>query len=157
MGGAVFQYSDQSSIGDELLTGSEFDAHHAGINAEFPVGPALFTTAWTTAWGDADLRSPWSGHPGCTTVQADDFNRDGKEAFLYRAAYDFESIPGLSAYALWVQGSDPNSAAAFAREEGDLNLQWAPPDGCLEGFAIPSASRRSTRRARCRASATTFV
>lgn len=132
----VFQFSDQRSTGDELLTGSDFKAHQAGVKGELPIGNALFTTAWTNAWGDADLRSPWSGHPGFTAVQAGDFNRLGEEAFLYRAAYDFECIPGLSAYALWVQGSDPDAATAFARDEGDLNLQWAPTEGFLKGLGV---------------------
>jgi len=132
----AFQYSNQRSAGDDLLTGSEFDAHQAGIKAELPIGPALFTTAWTNAWGDSGLRSPWSGYPGFTAVQAGDFNRQGEEAFLYRVAYDFETIPGFSAYALWVQGSDPDTADSFARDEGDLNLQWAPPEGFLDGLAF---------------------
>lgn len=134
--GIVFQFSDQRSTGNELLTGSDFEAHQAGIKGELPVGRALFTTAWTNAWGNADLRNPWSGHPGFTAVQAGDFNRNGEEAFLYRAAYDFECLPGLSAYALWVQGSDPDSATAFARDESDLNLQWAPPENCLQGLSV---------------------
>ncbi len=132
----TLQYSDQRSHGDELLTGGEFSAHLFGIKAEAPAGPLDLTAAWTRAGGDRDLMSPWAGHPGFTAVQYSDYNRNGEEALLFRAAHSFESLPGLSVYALWVNGSDPDDAAAFRRDEGNLNLEWAPPEGELSGLSI---------------------
>ena len=35
------------------------------------------------------MQSPWGGYPGYTSVQVEDFNRDGEEAWMLRAAYCF--------------------------------------------------------------------
>ncbi len=132
----TFQYSDQRSHGDELLTGGEFEAHQFGIKAEAPAGPLFLTAAWTRAGGDRDLISPWAGHPGFTGVQYSDYNRAGEEALLFRAAYEFESVPGLSAYALQVIGSAPDAATSSRWDEGNLNLEWAPPESWLSDLSL---------------------
>jgi len=42
----------------------------------------------------------------------------------------------LSTYALWVHGTDPDEADQYARDEYDLNLEWAPTKGTLKGLGI---------------------
>ena len=128
------QYSDQRSTGEQLLTGSAFSTDQFGIKAEYAAGRALFTTAYTaTGKGDA-IRAPWSSHPGYTSVQVQDFDRAGEDAFLLRAAYNPAAVPGLGLYALWVNGSKPKDPGQFAQQETDLNLQWTPPTGQLKGL-----------------------
>src|SRR5204862_8152630 len=95
------------SVGDKLLQGDSFSGHQFGIKVELPIRKALFTAAFTQAWGNGTLRAPWSGYPGYTSVQVQDFNREGEGAFLLRAGYDFPWVDGLSADALAVVGSDP--------------------------------------------------
>ena len=90
----------------------------------------------THAWGNANLQNPWSGYPGYTSVQVQDFNRAGESAFLLRAGYDFPWVDGLSAYALAVFGTDPDSATQFRQNEFDSNLQWAPTKGVLKGLSL---------------------
>lgn len=130
------QFCDQRSVGDNRLTGDKFSAYQIGIKAEAPVGQWLFTTAYTYCGGDADMRSPWSGYPGYTGAQVEDFNREGEGALLLRAAYAFPFLDGLSAYGLWVHGDNPSQPDQFRRDEYNLNLQWAPPEGALEGFSL---------------------
>jgi hypothetical protein len=130
------QCVDQSAVGDNLLTGDDFSARQFGLKAELPVGRALFTAALTSASGDADMQNPWSGYPGYTSAQVEDFDRDGENAFLLRAGYDFTFIEGLGAYALGVFGSQPDEAGQYRQDECDLNLQWAPPSGVLKGLAL---------------------
>ncbi len=130
------QYTDQRDVGSKALQGDEFSAHQIGIKADFSVGPALLTAGYTVASGDTNLRSPWGGHPGYTNVQVEDFNRDGEDASLLKAAYQFKSLRGLSAYGLWVRGSEPNAAGELSRDEYDLNVQWAPPDGMIKGLSV---------------------
>ncbi|MEO5715700.1 MAG: OprD family outer membrane porin, partial [Luteolibacter sp.] len=60
------QYADQSGVGDNLLNGDDFSARQFGLKAELPVGHALFTAAFTSASGDANMQNPWSGYPGYT-------------------------------------------------------------------------------------------
>jgi len=130
------QFVDQRSVGEELLQGSSFEADQFGIKVELPVRKALFTAAFTHAWGDANLRNPWSGYPGYTSVQVQDFNRAGESAFLLRAGYDFPWVDGLSAYGLAVFGTDPDSATQFRQNEFDSNLQWAPTKGLVKGLSL---------------------
>jgi outer membrane porin, OprD family len=130
------QYIDQRSVGDDLLTGSGFTARQFGLKAELAAGQALFTTAFTSASGDADLQNPWSGYPGYTSSQVEDFNRDGESAFLFRAGYEFAGIEGLGAYAQGVFGTTPDQPGQYRQDECDLNLQWAPTAGVMKGFAL---------------------
>ena len=69
--------------------GRRFSGQQFGLKAELPVKKALFTAAYTQAMGDTNMQNPWSGYPGYTSVQVQDFNRAGESAFLLRAGYDF--------------------------------------------------------------------
>lgn len=130
------QFTDQRSVGDNLLQGGNSSAQQYGVKAELPFGQALFTVGYTGTSGDTNMQSPWGAYPGYTSVQVEDFNRDGEGAFIVRAGYDVKQVKGLSAYALWVHGSDPDRADEYARNEYDLSLQWAPPEGVLKGFSL---------------------
>ncbi len=128
------QYSDQKAVGDNLLRGADFSADQLGIKAELALGPALLTTAYTMTGDGTNMQNPWSGYPGYTSVQVEDFNRAGEDAWLLRAGYKFPKVPGLSVYGLWVSGSDPDAPTDFARDEYNLNLQWSPEAGALKGL-----------------------
>jgi outer membrane OprD family porin len=130
------QYVDQGSVGDNDLQGHSFSGHQFGLKVDLPVKKALFTAGFTHAWGNANLQNPWSGYPGYTSVQVQDFNRAGESAFLLRAGYDFPWVDGLNAYALAVFGTDPDSPTQFRQNEFDFNLQWGPKKGVLEGLSL---------------------
>jgi hypothetical protein len=132
----ALQYSDQRSAGDGLLRGADFSSDQWGVKAEVGVGGALFSAAYTSASGDAAMQSPWGGYPGYTSVQIEDFNRDGEDAWMLRAAYNFQSVKGLSVYGLWVNGSDPEDPAEYAKDEYDFDLQWTPGSGPLKGLMM---------------------
>jgi hypothetical protein len=132
----ALQYSDQDSAGDNLLRGEEFSARQWGGKAELGYKGALFTTGYTRASGGTNMQNPWSGYPGYTSVQVEDFNRNGEGAWLLRAAYAFESVKGLSLYALYVDGSDPDALTEYAKDEYNLNAQWAVAEGALKGLTL---------------------
>ncbi|MET1163328.1 MAG: OprD family outer membrane porin, partial [Pseudoxanthomonas sp.] len=132
----ALQYSDQRAVGRNLLDGTDFSSNQWGGKAELGVGGALFSAAYARAGGDADMRSPWGGYPGYTSVQIEDFNRGGEDAWMLRAAYDFKSVEGLSVYGLWVDGSTPDDPAQYAKREYDFNLQWAPTSGRFKGWLM---------------------
>jgi len=129
------QLIDQRSTGNDLLQGQSFSGQQVGLKLDLPVQKALFTAAYTCAFGDANMQNPWSGYPGYTSVQVQDFNRAGESAFLFRVGYDFPWADGLSAYALAVFGTDPDAAGQYRQDEYDVNLQYAPPKGVLKGFS----------------------
>ena len=131
------QFVQQHSVGDNLLQGDSFSGQQFGLKLDLPVTKSvLFTVAATYAWGDTNLQNPWSGYPGYTSVQVQDFNRAGEGAFLIRAGYDLPWVEGLSAYALGVFGTTPSLAGQFRQNEYDFNLQFAPKKGCLKDLSL---------------------
>ena len=132
----ALQYSDQRSVGDDLLRGADLSSRQWGGKAELGMGGALFSVAYTAASGDTGMQSPWDGYPGFTSVQIEDFNRDGERAWMLRAAYNFASVKGLGVYGLWVHGSTPQSPGQYAKDEYDFDLQWTPFSGALKGLMM---------------------
>ena len=129
------QYTDQESVGDELLTGSDFSADQWGVKAEFGYKGALFTAAYTSTGNGTSMKGPWSGYPGYTSVQVNDFNRAGEDALMLRVGYNFKSVPGLGVYGLCVDGSDPEGSTVYEEDECDMNLQWNA-QGALKGLMV---------------------
>ncbi|HKQ24871.1 MAG TPA: OprD family outer membrane porin [Burkholderiales bacterium] len=132
------QFSDQQSTGDNLLTGTAFSTHQWGVKGDLGLGAAVLTLAYTDTADGAAMRNPWSGYPGYTSVQVQDFFRAGESAVMLKAAYDLAGLgfKGASAYALWVHGSGV-AAPNFNEDEVDLNLQWNPDkSGPLRGMSF---------------------
>jgi hypothetical protein len=134
------QFTDQRSVGDDLLKGYAFSVNQVGVKTEMSYGGALLSLAFTTDSSGADLQNPWSSYPGYTSVQVKDFNRAKEKAFLVKAAYDFTrlGLEGVTAYALFVHGwdrIDPSTGQDVANEnELDLDLQWKPKAGFFKNF-----------------------
>ena len=58
------------------------------------------------------MQSPWSGYPGYTSVQVQDFNRAGENAFMVKGSYDFtrlglEGVTRVCPLCPWVGQSRP--------------------------------------------------
>jgi hypothetical protein len=140
----ALQYSDQQGVGENLL-GADFSSAQLGGKAELGMGGALFTVAYTNASGDSGMRSPWGSYPGYTSVQVSDFNREGEDAWMLRAAYNFPATNGLGVYALLIKGSEPDDPAQFAKDEFNLNLQWSPENGPLKGLLLRLRYARVTQ------------
>jgi hypothetical protein len=128
------QFTDQRSVGADLLTGSSFATNQFGLKTEMSYKGALLTLAYTRNAEGADLRNPWSGYPGYTSVMVQSFKGDGENAFLVKGSYDFSRVglQGLTAYGLFVHGwgrvSPPNM------NEVDADLQWRPEWSFLKGL-----------------------
>jgi hypothetical protein len=130
------QYTNQKDVGDDLLMGHPFSADQFGLKAELAFAGALLTTAYTRTGNGTAMQSPWSGYPGYTSVQIENFDRSGEDAGMLRAAYAFRHARSLSVYALYVHGSQPLSARQYAQDEYDLNLQWKQTSGKLRGLTV---------------------
>jgi hypothetical protein len=134
------QFTDQRSVGDDFLTGNAFSTDQAGVKADMNYGGSIFTLAYTRDSTGADLQNPWSSCPGYTSVQVQSFNRAGEAAFMIRGSYDLSrlALKDLATYALWVHGwgaVDPvTKAEVYQQDEYDLDLQWRPKFGGLQGL-----------------------
>jgi hypothetical protein len=131
------QYTNQRSVGDNLLMGHEFSVNQFGLKAELAFAGALLTAAYTgTSNGSTAIQSPWSGAPGYTAVQIENFNRGGEIARMLRAAWNVKYVKGLSAYVLYVHGGQPDAQKQYAQDEYDANLQWKASSGKLKGLTL---------------------
>ncbi|HEX5032173.1 MAG TPA: OprD family outer membrane porin [Candidatus Eisenbacteria bacterium] len=130
------QFTQQASTGDDLLTGASFQTFQLGFKGEVSHGGALLSLAYTTTGSGAAIRNPWSSCPGYTSCQLLDFNREGEQAFLVKAVYDFGNIglAGVTFYALYCHGWDREDG--FDEDEVDLDLQWRPTKESLKGLSI---------------------
>jgi hypothetical protein len=134
------QFTDQRSVGSELLKGYSFSTNQTGVKAETSIGGGLITLAYTLAATGADLQNPWSSFPGYTSVQVQDFNRAGENALMVKGSYDFSKLGlgGLTAYGLWVHGwgavNPSTKADVYQQDEYDCDLQWRPKSGILKGL-----------------------
>jgi outer membrane porin, OprD family len=130
------QYSDQRSVGENLLKGHPFSTNQLGLKAELAFARILLTAAYTRTGNGSTIQSPWSANPGYTTVQVESFDRAGEDAWMLRAAYKFRIVKGLTAYALYVHGSQPEASNQYAQDEYDLNLQWKATSGKAQGLTL---------------------
>jgi hypothetical protein len=129
------QWTDQRSTGDDLLKGFSFSSNQLGLKADISYGGALLTFGYTHTNSGEDMQNPWSGYPGYTSVQVQDFNRAGEEAFMVKASYDFTrlGLEGVTAYALFVHGWD--RVASVANEnEFNADIQWRPQWKFVKGL-----------------------
>ncbi len=110
------QYTDQQSVGDDLLTGTDFAADQWGVKAELAWGGALFTPAYTSAGGDANMRNPVERLSGLHQRAGRGLQprRRGRVDAARRLQLPV-ACKGLSVYGLWVDGSDPDDPGQFAQ------------------------------------------
>jgi hypothetical protein len=137
----AFQFADQRSVGGDLLTGSSFTANQVGVKGDVSYGGAVFTLGYTNTLRREDMKTPWSGYPGYTSVQVQDFNRAEEEALITKLSYDFSrlGLEGLSTYVLFVHGwgrvNSTTKAGVPDENEFNTDVQWRPKWSFLNGFS----------------------
>ncbi len=120
------QFTDQRSVGDDLLTGSSFNTQQGGVKAAVSYAGAMLGVGFTANADGANVRAPWSSYPGYTAGMVSFFDRAGESAFGTKLSYDFKGVglDGVTAYGLFVHGwgrdSGPNE------DEFDADVQWRP-------------------------------
>jgi len=134
------QFTDQRSVGGDLLKGYSFSTNQFGVKGDISYAGGIFSLGYTTDSEGADLQNPWSGYPGYTSVQVKDFNRAGEDAVIAKVSYDFThlGLEGVTAYALFVHGwdrVDPITKNSVPNEnEFDADVQWRPQWKFLKGL-----------------------
>ena len=132
------QYTSQKSVGDELI--GEFDTAMYGTQLAFSYASAILTLARTSVDTNSEVRSPFGGYPGYTSVQVEDFNRAGEDAWLIGLSYDFSGIglDGLSGFSNYVLGDTPDSGSGASpdQKELDFTLDYRPGGRLLQGLWI---------------------
>jgi hypothetical protein len=136
----AFQFTDQRSVGHDLLKGYGFATNQVGVKADLSYKGAVLTLAYTANDDGADLVNPWSGYPGYSGAMITNYSKAGVNAFYTKLSYDFGRVglPGISGYVAYGRGwgmVDPTTKAALPNEdEYDGNLQYRPKSGYLSGL-----------------------
>jgi hypothetical protein len=130
------QYSNQQSVGDNLLMGHTFYAEQYGVKGELAFGGSLLTAGYTATGHGTNIQSPWNLAPGYTVGLVGTFNRAGENAWMLRAAHNFQVVEGLSTWVLCLHGTQPDAPNQYKQDEYDFNLQWRATGGRLDGLRL---------------------
>ena len=156
------QFTDQRSLGDDLLTGSRFDTQSGGMRLATSFRHAILTAAFSiTADGDR-IRKPYGGDPSFTALMLSDFKLANQKTVKVGLSYDCGRIrlAGLSGFVNYARGFDPEAASTGASlsntEEIDMTLDIKPDLSPLRGMWLrvrgaalnPGSSRRRVVEAR---------
>lgn len=132
------QYTNQSSVGDELI--GEFDTHHLGVRFQADYRNAILTLAASNTGSDAAIRSPFGGRPGYLSLMLQDFDRANENGYLIGLSYDFSrwGLPGLSGYINYAEGNnaeDPLTGVDLPDlSEYDITVDIKPQANFFNGF-----------------------
>lgn len=136
------QFTDQRSVGDDLLTGSSFDTQVGGAEAAVSYRGGILRAAFSSTSEEAGIVSPFGSYPGALSLMVNDFNRAGEDAWLVGFSYDFRRIglKGLSAFANFAAGygaRDPMAGVSLPdQKELDVTVDYRMPEGRFQGFWI---------------------
>ena len=126
------QFTDQSSTGDDLLTGSDFSTQVFSSRLAFSYEYTVLRFAFSTTSNDRRIISPYGGYPGYISLMEKDFNRAGEEAFLIGLSYNFGKL-GLNwlsfytNYAYGYDALDPEANESLPdRKEFNITVDFRP-------------------------------
>ena len=116
------QYTDQRSVGDELI--GDIDTHVGGLRLAASYRNAILSLAWTSTADEGGIRSPYGGYPGYISLIHKDFNRAGEDAWLVGLSYTFSDfgLPGLSVFANYASGDTPELGAGASPDQDEVDL-----------------------------------
>jgi hypothetical protein len=120
----------QTSVGDNLLTGSAFSNWSGGVKADLIAGPATLSVVYQQTGSEVNYQNPYSSWAGYTNMIVKAFNLAGMKAWLIGGSYDFAALgaPGFAVRADIVHGwdaIDPGTGAAQPNwTEYDLTLDY---------------------------------
>ena len=156
------QFTDQRSLGDELLTGKSFSTQSGGMRFATSYRHAILSAAFTITSRDARVRNAFGGDPSFTSLMLSDFNLANQKTVKVGLSYDCGRIglAGVSGFVNYAHGFNPRNAATNTSlpDDDELDLTLAirrdlPPlrGSWLRlraGVLNPSSGRRRVVQAR---------
>ncbi len=133
------QFTDQRSIGDDLLTGSSFSTQSGGVRVAAGFRNAILIAAFRINSDGARIRNPYGGDPSFASTMLGNFNLANQKTFRVGLSYDGARIglPGISGFVNYARGFDAEIAATGSSlpndEEIDLTLDIRPDRPALRG------------------------
>ena len=133
------QFTHQSSVGDDLLTGEDFKTWNLGARAATSYRNLILKTAFSTTGSGDRIRSPYGSYPGYLSLMQRDFDRAGEDAWLVGASYNFKNwgLDGLSTFLNYAQGSTSREAEGVftgGLREFDVTADYRIEEGAARGL-----------------------
>ncbi len=121
----ALQFTDQSSVGDELI--GNFQTQHYGAKWASTYENLTVAAIYTYTANDRGAQTPWGGSPSYNSIMLADFDRAGERSYGTSVSYDFSSqyLEDFSTSFRWVYGDTPDSKSEDQREI-NLNLDYRP-------------------------------
>lgn len=120
------QFTDQRSVGDDLLTGSSFNTQSGGMRLAVSFRHAMLTTAFDANSDGERIRTPFGGSPSFTSLMLSNFDLAGQRTFRVGLSYDCGriGIPGLSGFVNYARGVDAENplTGALLPDSGEIDL-----------------------------------
>lgn len=116
------QYTDQRSVGDELI--GAFETYLVSLKGELFFPDGSFRLAASQAGKEKGLQSPFGGPPNYLSIIVDNFDRAGEKALMAGVSYDFSSLgaKGLSAFSNISKGRTPDAGPNASPDEVEYDL-----------------------------------
>jgi len=133
------RFTDQLSVGRDLLTGSSTHTYHLGFRASTSLEGALLAAGFATTGDQHRIRSPWGSDPSFVNRMHSNFDKADEEAWFVALSYHFGRIglEPLSIAASYTEGWDANDADGASiphRREVNLTLDYRVQGGLLRGL-----------------------
>lgn len=135
------QFTDQRSVGDELLSSSPFKTQVWSVVGRYGFKGAILRAAYSATSERDTIKNPYGGYPGYISMMKSDFNRAGEQAWMLGLSYNFSQIglDGLSMITKYASGYNvENNSFGGTRpdqQEFDVTFDYYPPAGRpLAGF-----------------------
>lgn len=133
------QLTDQRSVGNHLLTGTNFDTQSLGARFSVDIDNFILTTVVSYNGDGALIRSPFGGDPSFTSLMLSNFNLANQRTYRIGVSYTGTSFgyPGISGFLNYARGVDAQIGETGTslpdNEEIDLTVDFRPAKGPLKG------------------------
>jgi hypothetical protein len=134
------EFTDQRSVGDDLITGESFDTQLVAGELAASYKGAILWLAFSTTADEARIRSPWGSKPSPLNLMLRAFDRADEDAWGVGFSYDFRrlGLDGLSGFVNYARGNDAQEPETGQRLRNDselnLTLDYRIERGRLRGL-----------------------
>ena len=118
---AGFQFSDQRTVGDELL--GHYTTQQYGFKLRAKYEKLVSTLVFTHTGSDHAIETPWGGSPSYNSMMISDFDRAGEKAVGGSMSYRFsgKANEGFVSSVRWTYGNTPDSGSNASSDQYELN------------------------------------
>ena len=116
------QYTDQRSVGDELI--GAFETGLLSAKVEYAAGDATLRLGASSTGSEKGMQKPYGSSANYLSIMAEDFDRAGEDAWMIGGNYNFQRVGrgDLSMFANVVSGDTPDTGPNASADETEYDL-----------------------------------